>query len=57
MLAFLPKEIKKRLTDDFGRAIAQAGFFFCEAWHCGHYWPIVPASGDSEDDYGEAHGM
>jgi hypothetical protein len=19
-------------------------------WHCGHYWPIVSASGDSEDD-------
>jgi hypothetical protein len=26
-------------------------------WHCGHSWPIVPASGDSEDDYGEADGM
>jgi hypothetical protein len=25
-------------------------------WHCGHSWPIVPASGDSEDDYGEADG-
>jgi hypothetical protein len=23
-------------------------------WHCGHSWPIVPASGDSEDDCGEA---
>jgi hypothetical protein len=22
-------------------------------WHCGHSWPIVPASGDSEDDCGE----
>jgi hypothetical protein len=21
-------------------------------WHCGHSWPIVPASGDSEDDCG-----
>jgi hypothetical protein len=20
-------------------------------WHCGHSWPIVPASGDSEDDW------
>jgi hypothetical protein len=19
-------------------------------WHCGHSWPIVPASGDSKDD-------
>jgi hypothetical protein len=26
-------------------------------WHCGHSWPIVPASGDSEDDCGEAGGM
>jgi hypothetical protein len=26
-------------------------------WHCGHSWPIVPASVDSEDDYGEADGM
>jgi hypothetical protein len=24
---------------------------------CGHSWPIVPASGDSEDDCGEADGM
>jgi hypothetical protein len=26
-------------------------------WHCGHSWPIVPASDDSEGDYGEADGM
>jgi hypothetical protein len=26
-------------------------------WHCGHSWPIVPASGDSEDDCGEADEM
>jgi hypothetical protein len=26
-------------------------------WHCGHSWPIVPASGDSEDDCGEADGI
>jgi hypothetical protein len=26
-------------------------------WHCGHSWPIALASGDSEDDYGEADGM
>jgi hypothetical protein len=24
-------------------------------WHCGHYWPIVPAPGDCED--GEVGGM
>jgi hypothetical protein len=26
-------------------------------WLCGHSWPIVPASGDSEDVCGEADGM
>jgi hypothetical protein len=26
-------------------------------WHCGHPWPIVSASGDSEDDCGETDGM
>jgi hypothetical protein len=26
-------------------------------WHCGHSWPIVPASGDNDDDCGEADGM
>jgi hypothetical protein len=26
-------------------------------WHYGHSWPIVPASGDNEDDYGEADEM
>jgi hypothetical protein len=26
-------------------------------WHCGQSWPIVPASGDSEDDCGEADGI
>jgi hypothetical protein len=26
-------------------------------WHCSHYLPIVPASGDSDDDCGEADGM
>jgi hypothetical protein len=25
-------------------------------WHCGHSWPIAPASGDSEDDCGEVDG-
>jgi hypothetical protein len=33
-------------------------YLVCEGyWHCGHSWPIVPASGDSEDDCGEADGM
>jgi hypothetical protein len=35
-------------------------FFLFELWdytHCGHSWPIVPASGDNEDDYGEHDGM
>jgi hypothetical protein len=26
-------------------------------WHFGHSWPIVPASGDSEDDCGGADGV
>jgi hypothetical protein len=26
-------------------------------WHCGHCWPILQASGDSEDDCGEADEM
>jgi hypothetical protein len=26
-------------------------------WHWGHAYPIVPASGDTEDDCGEADGM
>jgi hypothetical protein len=26
-------------------------------WHCGHSWPIVPASGDNEDDCAESAGM
>jgi hypothetical protein len=26
-------------------------------WHWGYSWLIVPASGDSEDDCGEADGM
>jgi hypothetical protein len=32
-------------------------FFVRGYWHCGHSWPIVPASGDSEDGCGEAVGM
>jgi hypothetical protein len=37
------------------------GFFFFVClwgyWYCGHFWPIVPASGESEDDCREAEGM
>jgi hypothetical protein len=35
-------------------------FFLFGLWdyrHCGHFWPIVPASGDNEDDCGEHDGM
>jgi hypothetical protein len=32
-------------------------FFLSGYWQCGHCWRIVPASGDSEDDCGEADGM
>jgi hypothetical protein len=28
-------------------------FGLWDYWHCGHAWPIVPASGDSEDNCGE----
>jgi hypothetical protein len=33
-------------------------FFVCVwgYWHCGQSWPIAPASGDSENDCGEADG-
>jgi hypothetical protein len=42
--------------------VNQTGFFFLILvllgyWHCGLSWSIVPASGDSEDDCGEADGM
>jgi hypothetical protein len=26
-------------------------------WHCGYSWPILSASGESEDDCGEVDGM
>jgi hypothetical protein len=35
-------------------------FFLFGLWdyrHCGHSWPIVPATGDNEDDCGEHDGM
>jgi hypothetical protein len=35
-------------------------FFLFGLWdyrHCGHSWPIEPASGDNEDDCGEHDGM
>jgi hypothetical protein len=35
-------------------------FFLFGLWdyrHCGHSWPILPASGDNEDDCGEHDGM
>jgi hypothetical protein len=32
-------------------------FFNLDYGHCGHSWPIVPASGDNEDDCGEHDGM
>jgi hypothetical protein len=38
------------------RTYDPSGFYFFglwDNWHCGHSWPIVPVSGDSEDDCGE----
>jgi hypothetical protein len=35
-------------------------FFLLVGWnfgYCGHYWPIVPAPGDSDGDCGEIGGM
>jgi hypothetical protein len=32
-------------------------FGLARYWHCGHSWPIVPASDDSKDYCGEADGM
>jgi hypothetical protein len=46
--------------DDQGTFHSHVIFFYsglCGYWHCCHSWPIVPASGDSEDDCGEADGM
>jgi hypothetical protein len=37
--------------------IIHSGVRLSVSWYCGHSWPIVPASGDSEDDCGEADGM
>jgi hypothetical protein len=34
-----------------------SSFFLFGLWGCSHSWPIVPASGDSDDDCGEADGM
>jgi hypothetical protein len=37
-----------------------ARFFLLVGWdfgYCGHYWPIVPAQGDSDGDCGEVGGM
>jgi hypothetical protein len=38
-----------------GKPATLGGGFTClwGYWHCGHSWPILPASGDSEDDCGE----
>jgi hypothetical protein len=40
--------------------VSTSFFFLFGLWdyrHCGHSWPIVPASGDNEDDCGEHDGM
>jgi hypothetical protein len=52
---------KKKSVSDSMRYLSVLKFFFNSGlgdyWHCGHSWPIVPASVDSEDDCGEADGM
>jgi hypothetical protein len=39
---------------------AKVIFFKLVGWdfgYCDHYWPIVPAPGDSDGEYGEIVGM
>jgi hypothetical protein len=67
MFDFFLIVIKKNATQmaDTGSSqeIAKDFFFYfllfglCGYWHCGHSWPIVSASGDTEDDCGEADEM
>jgi hypothetical protein len=50
------------IPSTMGTRVHHREFFFyycglCAYLHCGQSWPIVPASGDSEDDCGEADGM
>jgi hypothetical protein len=51
--------LKKVSRNDDGFRRVEAIFLFGLRgyWHCVHSWTIVPASGDSEDDCGEADGM
>jgi hypothetical protein len=52
----------RRLAQEMPNRLVSKYFFILSFglwgyWHCGHSWPIVPASGDSEDDCGEADVM
>jgi hypothetical protein len=56
----ISKVQKKSANQDAGYEYSDFFFFYSGLsgyWHCGHSWPIVPASGDSEYDCGEADGM
>jgi hypothetical protein len=53
-----PHKLKKKTLELWrGHQIFLLLFSLRGYWHCGHSWPIVSASGDSEDDCGEADGM
>jgi hypothetical protein len=51
MLKF--QESRKFWSLDHGLVCTFFLFGLWDYWHCGHSWPIVPASDDSEDDCGE----
>jgi hypothetical protein len=64
-LTFLPRAYIKNLAANLmciRIGLIQPYIFFLNSglwgyWHCGHSWPIVSDSGNSEDDCGEADGM
>jgi hypothetical protein len=53
-------EVIKLVIRNFFQPIISFLWFLFGLWgylQCGHSWPIVPASGNSEDDCGEADEM
>jgi hypothetical protein len=60
MVYIVPVNVKKNIKlPPFGIIINVIFLLFglWGYWHCDHSWPIVPASGESEDDCGEVDGM
>jgi hypothetical protein len=57
-LTNLNNAVLQRITSHDKSSDSSSGHWFLWGyWHCGHSWPIVPASGDNEDDSGEADWM